>query len=63
MRHHEMQLIPGPGHRDIDQPPLLLDILDRAGAEIGRDAAIDRIQDEDRLPFLALAEWMVERIR
>ena len=54
LRHDEMQLVLGARHRDIEQPPLLLDLGGRAGAEIGRDAAVDDVEHEDRLPFLAL---------
>ena len=49
-----MQLVLGPRHGDVEQPPLLLDLGRRAGAEIGRDAAVDDIEHEDRLPFLPL---------
>ena len=31
-----------------------------AGGEVGRNAAVDRIQQAYRAPFLALAEWIVE---
>ena len=54
LRDDQRQFVPRPGHRDIEQPPLLLDLLRRAGREIGRDAAVDAIQDEDRAPFLPL---------
>ena len=50
----EMQIVLGSGHRDIEQPPLFFDFGCRAGAEIGGNAAVHGVQDEDRLPFLPL---------
>ena len=44
----------GARHRDIEQPPLLLDLGRRAGGEVGRNAAVDDVEHEHRLPFLAL---------
>ncbi len=54
LRHDRVQIVLRARHRDIEQPPLLLDFRRRAGAEIGGDAAVDGIEHEDRLPFLAL---------
>ena len=56
LRNHEVQIVPGARHRDIEEAPLLLDLGRRAGTEVRRNAAIDDVQDEDRFPFLALAE-------
>ena len=63
LRHEERSDVLRPRHRDVEQPPLLLNIGGGAGAEVGRYAAIDDVEHEDRLPLLALAEWMVERQR
>ena len=52
LRHDEVQVILGPRHRDIEEPPLLLDFRTRAGGEVGRQAAVDGVEDEDRLPLL-----------
>src|SRR5260370_1145541 len=49
-----MQIVFGAGHGDIKQPAFLLDLRRSAGAEIGGHAAIDHIEHEHRLPFLAL---------
>ena len=54
LRDDEVQAVLCPGHRDVEKPALLLNLRGRAGSEIGRDAAIDDVQDEDRLPFLPL---------
>ena len=54
LRHHEMQIVLGARHRDVEQAALLLDLGGRAGAEVGRNAAVDDVEHEDRLPFLAL---------
>ena len=36
-----------------EQAPLFLDLGCRSGTEIGGNAAVDDVQDEDRLPFLS----------
>ena len=54
LRHDQMQIVLGARHRDIEQPALLLDLGRGAGAEIGRDAAVDDVEHEHRFPFLAL---------
>ena len=41
-------------HRDVEQAPLLLDLLARPGAHVRRNAAVDDVEDVHRLPFLAL---------
>ena len=53
-RHAQSQVVLGPGHRDIEQTSFLLEFVARPGAEIGGDASIDRVEDEDSLPFLPL---------
>ena len=54
LRNDERQLVARAGHRDIEQAALLLDLLGRAGREIGRNAAVDAVEHEDRAPFLPL---------
>ena len=54
LRDHEMQVVLRARHRDIEQAALFLDFFRRSRAEVGRDAAVDDVQDEDRLPFLPL---------
>src|ERR1700731_1945522 len=54
LRNNEMKIVLGARHRDIEQTPLLLDLGGRPSAEVGGNAAIDDVEHEDRLPFLAL---------
>src|SRR5271170_4618263 len=44
--------VPGPCHGDMQQPALLVDFRRRSGAEIGGNAAVDDVENEDGLPFL-----------
>ena len=46
LRHNEVQIVLGARHRDIEQPALFLDFRRRAGAEIGRHAAVDHVQHD-----------------
>jgi hypothetical protein len=39
----EVQMVLRSRHRNIEQPPFFLDLSGAAGAEVGRDAAIDHI--------------------
>src|SRR5271154_3329897 len=43
LRSHEMQVVPGTRHRDIEEAPFLLDLRRAAGAEVGRNAPIDDV--------------------
>src|SRR6202023_125810 len=54
LRGNEVKIVLGARHRDIEQTPLLLDLSGRPGTEVGRNAAVDNVEHEDRLPFLAL---------
>ena len=54
LRHDNVQTVLRPRHRHIEQPALLFDFRRRPRAEIGGDAAVDGVEDEDRLPFLPL---------
>ncbi len=42
--HNEMKIILGTRHCHIEQTALLLELCSRAGAEIGRDAAVDDVK-------------------
>ena len=50
----QVEPVAGAGHRDVEQPPLLLDVLRPVGRHVRGDAAVDQVQHEHRLPFLAL---------
>ena len=54
LRHEEMQGIPRTRHRHVEQPPLFLDLRAAAGAEVGRDAAVDTVENVDGFPLLSL---------
>src|SRR3984893_17292936 len=54
LRGNEVKIVLGTRHRNIEQTPLLLDLGGRPRAEVGGNAAIDDVEHEDRLPFLAL---------
>src|ERR1700730_17287158 len=54
LRDHQMEIVLGARHCDIEEPPLLLNLFRSAGAEVRRNTSIDDIQHEDRLPFLAM---------
>ena len=56
LRDHQVEIVLGARHCDIEEAPLLLDLFRSAGAEVRRNASIDDIQHEDRLPFWPLAE-------
>src|SRR5271155_1261706 len=43
LRSHEMQIVPGTRHRDIEEAPFLLDLRRAAGAEVRRNAPIDDV--------------------
>ena len=54
LRRDKVQTVLRPGHGDIEQPALLFNFRRRPGAEVGRDAAVDGVEDENRFPFLSL---------
>ena len=43
LRHDKMQIILGAGHCDIEQSALFFELGGGAGAEIGRDTAVDGV--------------------
>src|SRR6516164_11739018 len=51
-RLQQIKMLPRPGHRHIEEPPLLVDLLEFAGCHIGRNAAVDEVENKDRVPFL-----------
>jgi hypothetical protein len=53
LRHDEMQIVFGAGHRDIEQTPLLLDLGRGADAEVGGNTTVNHIQNLHGLPFLS----------
>jgi len=54
LRHDQVQVVFRARHRHVKKPPLLFDLGAGAGGEVGRKAAIDGVEDKDRLPFLPL---------
>src|SRR5438477_564699 len=54
LRLHQVQRVARPRHGDVEQPALLLDLRRRARGHVRRDAAVDQVEDVDRVPFLAL---------
>ena len=54
LRNHQMQMVAGAGHGDIEQAALLLDLGAGPGREVGRDAAVHHIEQKNRFPFLSL---------
>jgi len=44
----------GPGHGDVEQPPLLLDLGGISGGEVGGDATVGGVEHEHRVPLLPL---------
>jgi len=51
-----VELVLGPGHRHVEQAPLLFNLLGRTGGEIRRNSAIYCVQYIDRRPSCPLAE-------
>ena len=54
LRHDKLQAILRPRHGDIEQPALLFDFRGGAGTEVGGDAAVHGVENEDPFPFLSL---------
>jgi hypothetical protein len=54
VRNHQVQLILGARHGDMQQPPLFLDFFHRAGAQVRWNTAVDHIENVDRVPLLTL---------
>ena len=54
LRHDQVQAVLSARHRDVEQPPFLLDFFCRACSEIRGNATVDHIDHEDELPLLSL---------
>src|SRR5437667_492267 len=54
MRLDEVEVIARPRHRDVQQPPLLVDLLLAPRRHVRRDGAVHHVQNVDDIPFLAL---------
>src|SRR6267143_5641818 len=54
MRLYQEKLIPRAGHRDVEQAPLLFDLLLAPRGHVGRNAAVYDIQEVDDVPLLPL---------
>ena len=50
----DRELVAGAGHGDVEETALLLDLVAGAGRHVARDAAVDAVEDEHRVPLLAL---------
>ena len=53
-RLQQMKMLARPGHRHIEEPPLLVDLLRSAACHIRRNTAVDEVENKDRVPFLPL---------
>jgi hypothetical protein len=58
-RLHQHEVVACPGHGDVKQPPLLVDLLRRPGRQIGRNASID----DDPTLADAIPNRLVQRYR
>ncbi len=54
LRHDDMQVFLRARHRHVKQPSFFVDFLIAAGAEIGRNAAVNPVQHKHVAPFLPL---------
>ena len=54
LRYDQVQIVFCARHGDVEQAPFFLELGGRAGAQIGRHAAVNDVKDEYRLPFLPL---------
>jgi len=54
LRNDKVEAVFRPGHADVKQAALLFDFVRRAGAQIGGDAAVNDVEDEDRFPLLPI---------
>ena len=53
-RRDQLQVVARAGHRDVEQPPLLLDLRGIPGGELAREVAVHDRQQIHAVPFLAL---------
>jgi hypothetical protein len=54
LRNYQIQIIFRSGHRHIEKPSLLVDLFRCPSRHIGRNAAVNNIQDPNSFPFLPL---------
>src|SRR3989475_8983629 len=54
MRLDQVEVIARSRHRDVHQPPLLLDLFFAPRRHVRGNTAVDHVQDVDDVPFLAL---------
>src|SRR6516165_3036863 len=47
LRHHQMEIVLGPRHCDVEQPAFLLEFRRSAGSQVGRHAAVDHVEHVD----------------
>jgi hypothetical protein len=52
-RLHQVQVLPGAGHRDVEEPAFFLDLRRAADRHVRRDAAVGDVEHEHSIPFLA----------
>ena len=53
-RLQQMKMLARSCHRHIEKPALLVDLLEFAACQIRRNAAVDEVENKDRVPFLSL---------
>jgi len=53
-RLHQVQMLPGARHRHVKETPFFLDLLTGTYRHVRRDAAVDHVEDEHRVPLLPL---------
>jgi hypothetical protein len=62
LRDHQVKLVLGSRHGDIEKPPFFLNFRCRAGSKIGRQASIDGTEKEiPRRPRIGFADRISER--
>src|SRR6516162_5142412 len=53
-RLQQMKMLARPGHRHIEEPALLVDLLGSAACHIRRNTSFDEVENKDSVPFLPL---------
>ena len=51
---HQVEMLPGARHCDVQETPLFLDLLGAADCHIRRDAAVADVEHEHGIPLLPL---------
>src|SRR5512135_1645915 len=52
LRLHQVQVLSRPRHGNVQQASLLFDLGGAAAGHVGRNAAVDHVEDEDDIPLL-----------